>query len=253
MRSGRSDVGSPTSRPEGARSETPAMARSGDTTTDLVHRVPLLASLSEEDIRSLAPIAGRRSFRHGHTIFREGEPGDSLYILIRGSVFITMLSSDGAESILAVLRGGDCLGELSLLDGFPRSATARAAEDVDALVVTRDHFQSWLADHHAASLALLRTLSMRIRRTNAALADRNALDLWPRLAKQLLLLADDQPRTSASEGPDLRVTQQQLAEMLGVTREAVNKTLREFAQAGWIELRRGIVRISDAASLAEQL
>lgn len=229
------------------------MRQADESLAEIVRRVPLLAGLSAADVSSLAHLATRRVFRHGRRIFREGDAGDALYILTRGSVFITLLSNEGSESILAVLRAGDCLGELALLDGFERSATARVADDVEALVVTREDFQSWLAERPSASAALLRTLSMRIRRMNTALADRNALDLWQRLSKQLLLLLDDQSDLVGGAADRLRITQQELADMLGVTREAVNKTLRQFADEGWIEIRRGTITIRDASALAQQL
>lgn len=170
-----------------------------------------------------------------------------------GSVFVTVSSNDGVETIVAVLGAGECLGELSLLDSQARSATARVAADAETLVVSRQSFQRWLPEHPGASAALLRTLSMRIRRTNKSLADRSALDLPHRLAKQLLVLYDDLAVGTPRGVADIRVTQQQLAEMLGATREAVNKSLREFVGAGWVEIGRGSITLRDREAIARFL
>lgn len=220
---------------------------------ELVGRVPLLAGLAIDDVRSLAQLATRRRFGRGNTIFSEGDIGDALYIVMSGSVFVTVSSAEGVETILAVLGPGECLGELSLLDGQPRSATASVAMDAETLVVSRQSFQRWLAEHPGASAALLRTLSMRIRRTNKSLADRSALDLPHRLAKQLLLLHEDMAVGTTGGSVPIRVTQQQLAEMLGATREAVNKSLREFVNVGWVEIGRGSITLHDREAIARFL
>lgn len=224
-----------------------------DRREDLVRAVPLLARLSEADRRALASRGRVRSYRAGTVIFGEGDPGDSLHMVIEGSVRISVISSGGEEVIVARLGPGECVGDLALLDGHPRSASAVAVEATRTLVVTRAAFLRWLSERPKAALALLETLSLRVRRTDEALADLTFLDLPRRLAKRLLDLAAVQSEAPAKGGDPrgvrLRITQAELASMLGVSRESVNKRLNLLAREGVIKLGRGSVTILDAGSL----
>ena len=220
---------------------------------DLVRDVPLLARLSEADRRALASHGHVRSYQAGAVIFREGDPGDSLHIVIEGSIRIAVLSPEGEEAAVALLGPGECFGDLALLDGRPRSASAIASQATRTLVVTRDVFMRWLSERPQAALALLETLSLRVRRTDEVLADFAFLDLPQRLAKRLLNLADTHPELRMEERHPgalcLRITQGELASMLGVSRESVNKQLNLFAREGWIALGRGSITITDPNAL----
>jgi len=219
----------------------------------LIAQVPLLARLSTEDIRALAARGRTRRHEAGAVIFREGDPGDSLHTVIEGSVRIAVASAAGDEATLAMLGPGDCFGELALLDGRPRSAGAVAASPARTLVVSRDAFVEWLRERPAAALALLETLSLRLRETDQSLADRTFLDLPQRLAKRLVELVRAHPEVHAPSAGDglvhLRVTQANLAAMLGVSRESVNKQLSAFGREGWVSMRRGRVIVHDVAAL----
>ncbi len=220
-----------------------------DQPQDLIRDVPLLARLPEADLGALAASGRVRSHRPGAVIFREGEPGDSLHMVIEGQVRIVVLSTVGEEVTVTYLGPGECVGDLALLDGRPRSASAIAAQATKTLVVTRSDFRRWLNERPQAAFALLETLSLRVRRTDEALADLALLDLPNRLAKRLALLALAQ-ETGASGAPvKLRITQAELASMLGVSRESVNKQLNAFARDGLVSLGRGSVTVNDAASL----
>jgi CRP/FNR family cyclic AMP-dependent transcriptional regulator len=212
-----------------------------------VASLPLFARLAVADVRSLAARGSVRRFAQGAEIFREGSEGNALYVILGGSVRVAVSSSSGGEVILSVLREGDCLGELALIDGRPRSATAIAQQRVTMLMVTRDAFRSWLGENPQVALPLLETLAGRLRATNESLADIAFLDLEQRLAKRLLALA-----TTPGEGepPTVRITQDALAAMLGVSRESVNKQLNAFARSGWVEIHRGWVAILEPAALA---
>jgi CRP/FNR family cyclic AMP-dependent transcriptional regulator len=219
----------------------------------LIRDVPLLARLPASDLRALASRGRVRTYPAGAVIFREGAPGDSLYVVIEGSVRVALHSAAGEEATLALLGPGEFLGDLALLDGRPRSASAIASQPTKTLVVTRSDFIAWLSGRVSAALALLETLSMRVRRTDEALADLAFLDLPHRLAKRLLDLAAAHPEMQAggavSEKARLRVTQNELASMLGVSRESVNKQLNLFAREGWIQLGRGSVTLVDPEAL----
>ena len=204
---------------------------------------PLLSSLDDGDARALAAAGGIRRYPTGAYIAREGEPGDALHTVLEGSVRIVLTDPGGAETTLTVLGPGDTFGELSLLDGRPRSASAIAAEPTRTLVVTRNDFDRWLADRPAAARGLLTALSLRLRQTDNILADFTFCPLPQRLARRLLALAD------AQRGPHLAITQAALASMLGVSREHVNKELNAFARQGRLALARGAVHLRDIPSL----
>lgn len=216
----------------------------------IIRDLPLLARLPREEMRALAARGRMRSYAPGATLVAEGEPGNALHVVVEGRVRISVTSGLGDEAIVAVIGPGDCLGELSLLDGRPRSASAIASVATKTFVVTREAFVAWVSERPAAALALLETLSLRLRRADEALADFIFLDLPHRLAKQLLQLARMQhPEASDVDGARLQVTQSELAAMLGVSRESVNKQLNLFAREGWLALARGAVAIKDAAAL----
>jgi len=219
----------------------------------LLRGVPLLSRLREADLRALAARGREQAHAAGATIVREGDPGDALHIIVEGSVRISVLSPDGDEATMALLGEGECFGELALLDRRPRSASAVATQATRTLVVGRDELVRWLSERPEAALALLETLSLRLRRTNETLGDLAFLDLEQRLAKRLLHMAAAPSRTRATErsavGVRLRITQEELASMLGVSRESVNKQLALFAQESWVALGRGSVTVLDREAL----
>jgi CRP-like cAMP-binding protein len=218
---------------------------------ELIRDVPLLTRLAEEDLRALAARGKVQRHPAGAVIFQEGDPGDSLHIVIEGDVRIAVLSGSGEEATVAMLGPGEFVGDLALLDGRPRSATAIASRPTKTLVVTRDDFARWLGQRPRAALALLEALSLRVRRTDEALADLAFLGLPQRLAKRLLMLASGRSG-GAAPGVRLRVTQSELGSMLGVSRESVNKQLNRFARQGWIALGRGSVTLHDIEALHDE-
>ncbi|MCC7365743.1 MAG: Crp/Fnr family transcriptional regulator [Dehalococcoidia bacterium] len=218
----------------------------------LIADLPLLARLPPEDMRALASKGRMRSFPSGTTIFSEGEKGDSLHVVVDGRVRITVTSGSGDEATVAMVGPGDCFGEFSLLDGRPRSASAIASAPTKTFMVTRDAFREWVSERPGAALAILETLSLRLRRTDETLADLAFLDLAHRLAKQLITLAS----MHTADGPPkmeppirIAVTQGELASMLGVSRESVNKQLNQFMREGWLTLSRGAVILQKPEAL----
>ncbi len=227
----------------------PATSNAADATERLIRDVPLLARLGSDDVRSLAQRGRVRNYASGAVLFHEGEPGDSLHVVVEGRVRIAIVSPTGEEATVAYIPPGDCVGELAIFDGRPRSATAIAAERTKTFVVTRDGFVEWLSERPQAALALLETLSLRIRRADENLADLAFLDLPHRLAKQLVNLSNALGDRANGGEPRLKVTQGELASMLAVSRESVNKQLNFFQREGWITLGRGWVRILDRQAL----
>jgi CRP-like cAMP-binding protein len=221
-------------------------ARPANDTGALLRELPLLARLGDSDVRALAVDGRPRRFGAGEIIFREGDPGDSMHVVVEGEVRIGVLSGSGEEATFALFGRGECFGELALLDGRSRSANAVATKPTKTWLVTRTAFRKWLRERPDAASALLETLSLRLRRTNENLSDLMFLDLQQRLAKRLLEIAH--PVTPS--GP-LRasVTQAELGALLGVSRESVNKQLNALARAGLVRIGRGSVTILDEAGV----
>ena len=192
-------------------------------------------------------------FPPGHVIFVEGEPGDRLYIVISGKVKIGRRSPDGRENLLTIMGPSDMFGELSIFDPGPRTSTATAITEVRAVSMDRDALRAWIADRPEITERLLRVLAHRLRRTNNNLTDLIFTDVPGRVAKQLLHLAQ---KFGTQEGGAMRVihdmTQEELAQLVGATRETVNKALADFAHRGWIRLEGKSVLISDSERLARR-
>jgi CRP/FNR family cyclic AMP-dependent transcriptional regulator len=202
---------------------------------ELLGNVPALAVLSRDDLLDLAASARRRSYAKGQLIFHRDDPGDSLHIIKKGEVRVILPSPQGEEVTLALLGSGDFFGELCLLDGVPRSATTIAAKTTETLVIERDRFVQWLQSRPAAAIAILAVVGRRLRAADELVGELAFLDVHCRLVRKLLDLAGP-----AVEGGqvELHLSQDELASMVGVTRESVNKHLRFFKKQGAIDVHR---------------
>jgi CRP-like cAMP-binding protein len=192
-------------------------------------------------------------YRPGQLIFAEGEPGDRLYIIASGKVKVACRAPGGREMVQAVLGPSDMCGELAVFDSGPRSSTATAVTEVRAMFAERAALRACITDHPEIAEQLLRVLARRLRRTNNNLADLIFTDVPGRVAKQLLQLAQ---RFGTQEGGAMRVThdltQEEIAQLVGASRETVNKALADFAHRGWIRLEGKSVLISDSERLARR-
>lgn len=209
----------------------------------LIREVPLLARLTDDDLRALARRGHEAHFHDGEVIVAEGDTDRSLHVVLEGGARISIVSPGGDEVTLARIPAGDCFGEMALFDGRPRSASVTAEGETRTFVVTREALLAWLEGRPRAALALLETLALRLRKTDESLTDFFFLDLPRRLAKQLIALSNGRP------GATLALTQAELATSLGVTRESVNKALNQFRAQGWIRLGRGRVIVDDPGAL----
>lgn len=200
---------------------------------EFLRHVPLFAPLGPEHLAQIEAITQRRRFRRGDVIFHLGDSGATLYVLLAGKVRIYAPSEDGSEVTLCILRPSEFFGELSLLDGLPRSASAQAIEECESLVVSRDDFLRVLRQHPDVSIAVLSVLSQRLRRTDELVEDAAFLDVPARLAKRLLELmhAHGEP-TPRGVRIRLRLTHAELAAMVGATRESITKAMKRFIRAG---------------------
>ncbi len=198
---------------------------------------PLFASLDSEAASALRSSMTEQSTPRGTVIFSEGEIGDHMYVIVEGKVKLGHASPDGRESLMAVLGPGEIFGELSLFDPGPRTATATALTDARILALGNTSLHPWLAGRPEVAEALLAALARRLRRTNDALADLVFSDVPGRVAKALLDLADKFGEVTP-EGLLVKhdLTQEELAQLVGASRETVNKALADFAQRGWLRV-----------------
>ena len=222
-----------------------------DFAIEALGRCPLFSGLGPEPLQAIAQTLRRRRFRRGEVLFHEGDPGDSLFIVASGAVKVVVPSEEGGEAILATLQRGDFLGELALLDGAPRSASAIALEATETLALPRDRFNALVASEPVIRDALLSSLAGELRRLTAHVAELHFLDLTGRLAARLARLAEEHG-TREADGSirlDAPLTQSDLAAMIGATRQSVNKLLGEFVEEGLLRLDRDAIVIPDLEAL----
>ncbi|SNU02589.1 cAMP-binding domain of CRP or a regulatory subunit of cAMP-dependent protein kinases [Ruaniaceae bacterium KH17] len=218
---------------------------------NVIASVPLFSALDQEDQAQLFEMMSKVSFRRGEKLFNEGDPGDCLYLLVEGKVKLGHTSSDGRENLIAILGPGEMIGELTLFDPGPRSGTATAVAPTDMLQLDHTALMQFIDTRPELSKHLLKALAQRLRRTNEALADLVFSDVPGRVAKAVLDLAD----RFGSQSPDGTIhvphelTQEELAQLVGASRETVNKSLAEFVSRGWIRLEGRGVHLLDVDRL----
>jgi CRP/FNR family transcriptional regulator/CRP/FNR family cyclic AMP-dependent transcriptional regulator len=198
--------------------------------------IPLFAGLSQQELGVISERVRQRRYKDGDTIFHRDDPGVALYVIISGRVKIHNQTPDGGDLMIAVLAPGDFFGELAVIDGDERSADATTLEPTELLMLTREEMHDIIQRHPKLGLNLLVSLAGRLRRTTDSLRAFSTLDVNGRVAKQLLMLAD-QHGTPAAEGTKiaLRLTQSDLAALVGSSRESVNKVLGYFRKRGWVD------------------
>jgi len=212
--------------------------------TGILHQTSLLCSVPDEDLKTVSAASRLRVFRRGQVVFITGEPGDTLVVVISGSVKVVVRSADGAELTLAIIEPAGVFGELSIADGGPRSADAETLEACQLLFVPRETIRDICARVPSAAQALMSSVAASLRRLTEAASDLVFLDLPRRLAKVLL---------SQPPGEDGRIrlglSQQELAHQVGGTRQSVNAALRGFERRGWVEVHERAMTVRQSAAL----
>src|SRR6266576_5511192 len=217
-------------------------------------QVPLFAGLADEDIRGLMALAKRRTFRNAEVIFHREDPGQVLYVIKEGKVKISLISPDGQEVSLTVFGKGECFGEFAILDGLPRSADAVALERVECYTLQRSDFHKAIMKNPKIAIQVLEVLSKRLRTTDQMIEDLIFLDVYGRVAKKLLELADTHGvKTGEGVLIDVRLTQQELASMVGASRESVNKVLGYFTDKNFISTDKHRITIHHIADLKRRI
>jgi CRP/FNR family transcriptional regulator, cyclic AMP receptor protein len=215
----------------------------------LLEQSPLFAQMDENSRRDLIGQAIPRNFAAGETICRIGDPGGSMMAVLAGTVRISLPTVKGKEIILGDLHTGELFGEIALLDGKPRSANATALTKCELLVLERRNVIPLLQRNPAACLQLMELLCARIRRSDERMADLAFYELPTRLAKLLLGYVTEK----AGKEPRISLSQTELAEMVGATRENVNRCLRDWQRRGLVKLQDGWTVILDADRLRGML
>jgi len=218
-----------------------------------VRKAPIFLGLDESAALSLRTSMTLVKLRKGQSLFKEGDDGDHLYVISNGKVKLGTKSPDGRENLLMILGPGDMFGELSLFDSGPRTATATAVTDSKLLSLGQSKVIPWVREHPEVSLQLLSRLASRLRRTNEVVGDLVFSDVPGRVAKALIDLGvkfGEQKPEGLHVSHDL--TQEELAQLVGASRETVNKALADFAQRGWIRLEARSVVVLDYERLLKR-
>ncbi len=219
----------------------------------LLANTSLFSTLDDKTLFRLAERAVERDVAKGEVIVRENDPGDSLFVVVDGMFKVFVTSEHGDEMALVALKPPDVFGELALIDGGTRSASAEALEPGKVLVLSRPTLMEIMQESETLADALLKTLGSLVRRLTEQASDLVFLDLHGRVAKLLLSLVDKHgTRQDDSILLDLHMTQSDLARMVGGSRQAVNQTLRLFEQRGYISVQGRQVLILDEDRLARR-
>jgi len=207
----------------------------------LLRNHPLFGDLPPAVIEHLGSYMKTRKVARGATIFAKGDPGTGLMGVLAGSVKVSVASTEGKDIVLNIFREGEIFGEIALLDGRPRTADATAMAACELIVIERRDFVPFLSGHPDVMLKFIEILCSRLRRTSEQVQDVTFLNLPTRLAKTLLELTSSE--TGAAPRRKVAITQREISQIIGKSRESTNKQLRAWAKRGWIRLERGGVSV----------
>lgn len=201
---------------------------------DLIRRVSLFSTLTPDQAEALAATVSKKRFKRGEILVEQGKKTDALYIVLAGRTRVLMADSKGREVILATLVSGDYVGEMSLIDNAPHSATVVAEQQVDVLVLGRDSFLRCLGENMEMSHAVMRGLVQRLRKASDNISSLALVGVYGRVAKVLLdsAVPDDSGALLIRD----KVSRQDIAKMVGASREMVSRVMKDFEEQGFIQL-----------------
>jgi CRP-like cAMP-binding protein len=219
------------------------------TNAELLARVPLLSGLSEPELERIAPLAVARSFPKGARVFQQGDRSDACYLIRSGEVRVTREHSDGRAIALATLGPGEIFGELAMLDGEVRSASVEAVSDVELLALSAADMRGLLARNPEITAKLVVALTRRVRETNERVARQSFQTVPSRVAGVLSQLVAEESSEGGREGLTIRMTQADLAQLAGTSRESVSRFLAMLERAGVVKVGRGRVTVLEPSRL----
>jgi len=214
----------------------------------MLRSVPLFASFPEEPLRMLATVVTRRNVTRGSIIMAAGDPTDSLYIVLSGRLKVMMSDADGKEVILTIIGPGEFFGEMGLIDDSPRSASVVAIEACELLAITRRDFKKCLAENFEMSMAVMRGLVRRLREADRKIGSLALLDVYGRVAR---LLLDMSETVDGQKMVTKRLPKQDIAKMIGASREMVSRVMKDLQMGGFIEMRGSTIVLRDTILLPD--
>jgi len=215
----------------------------------VLRKHPIFSDLAPDAFDQLCRYAQPTTLKRGATLFAKGDPGHSLYAVLSGTVKISVSSPDGRNAILNLIGAGEVFGEISVLDGRVRSADAIANTNCEILVIDRRDFLPFVHSQPALAMKFIELLCGRLRWTSDQVEQIILQDLPGRLASALLGLTEKRKLETASR--TIAITQQEISEMVGMTRESINKQLRAWAARDWLRLEHGAIVVLNADPLRE--
>jgi CRP/FNR family cyclic AMP-dependent transcriptional regulator len=224
----------------------PAMATTVSTT--VLKSVPLFASFPDEQLRMLVTVVTRRSAPRASVIMAAGDQIDSLYIVIAGRLKVMMGDSDGKEVILSLIGPGEFFGEMGLIDDSPRSASVITIEPCELLSISKRDFKKCLAENFEMSMAVMRGLVRRLREADRKIGSLALLDVYGRVARLLLDMSED---VNGQRMVTKRLPKQDIAKMIGASREMVSRVMKDLQMGGYIEMRGSSIVLRDTILLRD--
>src|SRR3970040_435424 len=216
--------------------------------TAVLRSVPLFSSVPEEQLRLLTTLVTRRSTTRGSIIMAAGDPTDSLYIILSGRLKVMMSDADGKEVILSILGPGEFFGEMGLIDDNPRSASVVAIEPCELLAITRRDFKKCMTDNAEMAVAVMRGLVRRLREADRKIGSLALLDVYGRVARLLLDMSEN---VDGQKVVTKRLPKQDIAKMIGASREMVSRVMKDLQLGGYIEQRGSTIVLHDTILLRD--
>ena len=216
--------------------------------TAVLKAVPLFATFPEDQLRMLTMVVTRKSAPRSTTIMAGGDPTDSLYIVLSGRLKVMMSDAEGKEVILSILGPGEFFGEMGLIDDEPRSATVVTIEPCELLSIAKRDFKKSLAENPDMSMAVMRGLVRRLREADRKIGSLALLDVYGRVARLLLDMAEN---VDGEKVVTKRLPKQDIAKMIGASREMVSRVMKDLQTGGYIEMRGSTIVLRDTIMLPE--
>ena len=210
--------------------------------TMVLKSVPMFATFSQDQLHALMGMMVRRTAPRGSAIMHEGDPVDSLYIVVSGRLKVMMGEADGKETILSIIGPGEFFGEMGLIDDNPRSASVVAIEPCELLAITKHAFRKCLVENADLAMAVMRVLVRRLREADRKIGSLAMLDVYGRVARLLLDISEN---VNGRRVVTKRLTKQDIAKMVGASREMVSKVMRDLQTSGYIEVQGSSIVLRD--------
>jgi CRP/FNR family cyclic AMP-dependent transcriptional regulator len=223
------------------------MAGPAAVSTLLLRNVPLFSQLPEAPLSLLTKVVGRKSYTRGTTIINAGDPTDALYIVISGRLKVMMSDDEGREVILAILGQGEFFGEMGLVDDAPRSATVIAIEPCELLVMSKADFKKCLGDNFDIAMGVMRGLVKRLRDADKKIGSLALMDVYGRVARLLLEMSET---IDGQKVVTKKLPKQDIAKMIGASREMVSRVMKDLQTGGYIEVKAGAIFLRDNILMA---